>query len=368
MSTASACIDDATVALAYSVTRAPAAADGAPAPLVVLVHGMTSAGLTFANVTDAIARLAGVNVVAVDLRGHGASPDAPALAGGYRLRAMAADIVALLAALAADASLHAAGRRVHLLGHSWGSRVVATLAVHWPALVASVFVEDEYLVPVGPRAAEVDGAALPTLGPFELPADADDAAVGVAGVKKAAAGSAPAFEEWTEAAMDVEAAKMAALYQPHFPTYDDAIAFYNATTGPGVCDFSRKILERDVEVPAKAGDGATTTEKGFVVLFKPHVAHAWDFHCRASADAQRLWLDVRRFPFPVHVQKGGDDATSDVSPAMWARIEAEAAALAAAGGRRSVSIIPGAAHTVHRACPEAFTADLVAFLRATSSA
>ena len=330
----------APVELAY--TTYPCAASGAtPRPLFVMVHGMTSAGITFSNVAQRVADGAGVDVITVDLRGHGGSPDGPSLTE-CTLTSMAGDLRALIVMLER-------GTKVHLLGHSWGSRVVMQFASLLPDAVASVLVEDEYLVAVGPRATEKEGETAMLLTEYE-------AAKAAGTLPKDAAG------EWSLDSVLREAEAMQQQYRPYFPSYAEAEAFYNATTGPGVCDFSRKILEKDVEVWKSPTDAAPSSEKRFIVLYKPHVAHVWDYHCRVSTAASQVWADCAAFPFPVHVMKAGDNTSSDISTAMWDRITGECGAMVAAMGKRDVSIIDGAGHPVHRTHPDEFVADTVKFL------
>ncbi|HWE89005.1 MAG TPA: alpha/beta fold hydrolase [Pseudonocardiaceae bacterium] len=91
------------------VEQGPAAAESTPT--VLLVHGYPDNSALW---TDAAARLADrFHVVRYDVRGTGAS-DQPADRDGYRLDALAADIVAVADAASPDAP-------VHLVGHDWGS-------------------------------------------------------------------------------------------------------------------------------------------------------------------------------------------------------------------------------------------------------
>jgi pimeloyl-ACP methyl ester carboxylesterase len=75
---------------------------------------------------DLAGPLAGLNALAVDLPGFGASPEPPA---PWDSRAYAALIAELLAGL---------DRPQVLLGHSFGGRVAVKLAARWPHLVSGV--------------------------------------------------------------------------------------------------------------------------------------------------------------------------------------------------------------------------------------
>eukprot|EP00961_Rhodomonas_salina_P136344 1834441-Rhodomonas_salina.1 len=143
------------VPLAYTLFRA----ESKQAAVFLMVHGLTSAGLTFHNVAARIAAEANVNVVTVDLRGHGSSPDAPSVQD-YSLTQMALDIIDLLGTLQQKEGVYdAAGpfAKVHLLGHSWGSRVVFALAAARQDLVASLLIEDEYIGPAPRLEGEDEG-------------------------------------------------------------------------------------------------------------------------------------------------------------------------------------------------------------------
>lgn len=96
----------------------------------LLVHGLSSN----ARMWDAVARALaaeGHRVVAVDLRGHGAS-DTPA--DGYDTATAVADLVVLCAGLQLEAPV--------LAGQSWGGNVVLDLAAHSPALPHAVALVD----------------------------------------------------------------------------------------------------------------------------------------------------------------------------------------------------------------------------------
>lgn len=87
---------------------------GSGSPLV-LVHGITESRRSWDPLVPGLVD-AGYRVVAVDLRGHGASSPAPA----YDLASMAADAEAVISAEGLDDPL--------LVGHSLGGAVVSALA------------------------------------------------------------------------------------------------------------------------------------------------------------------------------------------------------------------------------------------------
>jgi pimeloyl-ACP methyl ester carboxylesterase len=116
---------------------------GAPGPLAVLVHGVTSSSRTWWRVGPALAGR-GFRVLAVDLRGHGASPRG---AAGLAAGDLAGDVAETVAGTA--------GGPVDLLvGHSLGALVALELVERHPGLARRLVVEDP------PGAASVDWAGL----------------------------------------------------------------------------------------------------------------------------------------------------------------------------------------------------------------
>lgn len=85
-------------------------------PTAVLLHGITSSALSWVRVGPALADR--YRVFALDMRGHGDSPKAPA--GEYSLRRTADDAAEFIAALHLEQSL--------LIGHSWGGATALVLA------------------------------------------------------------------------------------------------------------------------------------------------------------------------------------------------------------------------------------------------
>ena len=262
---------------------------------LVLVHGLTSAGPTFTNVLEPLSRYA--TIVNVDLRGHGKSFE-PEDVADFKLESMAADIKALLEHLSIT-------EPVHILGHSWGSRVVLTFALMNPGSVKSLIVEDEFI--------DKDK-------PSEDPDNDDEKKI----IEKA------------KAQKDE--------YKPTFPTFEEAFAFLEKQHGKDRVDYSRKIIKND------AGE--------FIPLFKPHVATVWDFYCRV-ADMNAVWKDVKAFPFKILIMKAGDK-TSDIDDGMYKKLQMEAAAYGP--DQRQLVLIPESSHPIHRTHPDDFVREMVSFL------
>lgn len=103
--------------------------NGAGSPPVVFVHGF---GCDHADWDIQVAHLSPRHqTIAVDLRGHGASPGAPA---DCSIERYGADVAELMRALALPPAI--------LIGHSMGCRVVTEAALQNPAQTAAVVLVD----------------------------------------------------------------------------------------------------------------------------------------------------------------------------------------------------------------------------------
>ena len=123
------------------------------APVVVLVHGITGNGLSWARVAGSLGH--DVEVFAPDLRGRAASAGLP---GPYGIEAHAEDVVALLDAVGA--------RQAVLTGHSMGGFVVAVAAAGGARdRVRGVVLVDGGLPFPDPPGADVEAKLAAVLGP-----------------------------------------------------------------------------------------------------------------------------------------------------------------------------------------------------------
>lgn len=105
-------------------------------PAVVLVH---ATGDTSADWAEVAAGLAGDRiVVAVDLRGHGASP----WPGAYALPDLAQDLTATVERLHDESGAGGEHRAVDVVAHSLGGLVACLLASRRPDLVRRLVLED----------------------------------------------------------------------------------------------------------------------------------------------------------------------------------------------------------------------------------
>ncbi len=98
-------------------------------PPVALLHGLLGAGQNFGAIQKALA-LRGHRVLALDLRNHGASPQAPSMS----YPEMAADVAGTLEAAGAWPA--------SVIGHSMGGKVAMALALARPEGVARLCVAD----------------------------------------------------------------------------------------------------------------------------------------------------------------------------------------------------------------------------------
>jgi pimeloyl-ACP methyl ester carboxylesterase len=128
--------------------------DGADSsrPLAVLVHGVTSSSRTWWRVGPALAER-GFRVLAVDLRGHGASPRPVA---GLAAADLAADVAETVADAAGESAPGPAAPAVDLLvGHSLGALVALELVTARPGFARRLLLED----PPGPSSVDWAGLA-----------------------------------------------------------------------------------------------------------------------------------------------------------------------------------------------------------------
>jgi pimeloyl-ACP methyl ester carboxylesterase len=117
--------------------------------VALLVHGVTSSSRTWWRVGPALAGR-GFRVLAVDLRGHGASPRAPA---GLAVADLADDVAETVAETVAGTVAGTVGEPVDLLvGHSLGALVALEVVARHPGFARRLVVEDP------PGASSVDWA------------------------------------------------------------------------------------------------------------------------------------------------------------------------------------------------------------------
>jgi pimeloyl-ACP methyl ester carboxylesterase len=119
-------------------------------PLAVLVHGVTSSSRTWWRVGPALAER-GYRVLAVDLRGHGASPRTEA---GLSVADLADDVADTVEATSRSPGTVAGAPVDLLVGHSLGALVALELVGRRPGFARRLVVEDP------PGSASVDWPAV----------------------------------------------------------------------------------------------------------------------------------------------------------------------------------------------------------------
>ncbi len=115
-------------------TIASGKAAGAPAPKLVLLHGVMGYALNWRRVAKAFEDR--YQVLAYDSRGHGRSvhADVEKYPNAFTPEALAEDLRKILSDLGWS--------KVNLVGHSMGGRVAYTFAATYPELVNSLVIED----------------------------------------------------------------------------------------------------------------------------------------------------------------------------------------------------------------------------------
>jgi pimeloyl-ACP methyl ester carboxylesterase len=117
----------------------------ADAPLVLLLHGVTSSARTWWRVGPALAAV-GFRVVAPDLPGHGKTGH---WRGHYRFRGNAADLIAFVRAAGLERS------DLQIVGHSWGAMTAAAMPAAGLASATLVLI-DPPAVPLATIAAMLE--------------------------------------------------------------------------------------------------------------------------------------------------------------------------------------------------------------------
>ena len=105
----------------------------AAAPVILFLHGFPAGSWMWSSVV-ADAALASFRLVAPDLRGYNRS-SAPVGVANYALPLLAADVAALIGAVAP-------GGRVHLAAHDWGGAIAWWVAAAHPDLLLSLSIVD----------------------------------------------------------------------------------------------------------------------------------------------------------------------------------------------------------------------------------
>ncbi|MBS7541343.1 alpha/beta fold hydrolase [Ancylobacter lacus] len=181
---------------------------------VIFVHGLTDSIRSWEPTIDALARAApDLHILAVDLRGHGASgmPDAalcaPAPEACFRPAQMAQDIAALM-----DARGIA---RAYVVGHSLGSFVTQELALAAPQKVAGAVLVATAATGVGNVALRDYVLAEPVEGSWKKALEAQGKAFPVDFYRATPEQADPKVAAWLAANWDVDPLAPAAFLEPY---------------------------------------------------------------------------------------------------------------------------------------------------------
>jgi pimeloyl-ACP methyl ester carboxylesterase len=213
---------------------------------------------------------------------------------------------------------------LYVLGHSWGSRVALQFSAQYCTRILGCFVEDEIIGPDLKKGPPKEESDINTL-------------------------YKETKEKWDK-------------FAPHqFNSEEEVVKFYETVAGPpktfGFPNYSRKIASKEIVV--EGGDQRKTVV--YFPLFKPHVAFAFDEYARV-ADMNFVWKDFKSYPFLIHICCGdGEENGADVSKEEFAKLFREAT-VEMAGHRRSVSLIKGSGHVIHRDFQDLFLMDFQQFV------
>jgi pimeloyl-ACP methyl ester carboxylesterase len=164
---------------------------------VLLLHGLASN----ARIWDGVApRLvgAGLRVVALDLRGHGAS-DQPG--SGYDFASVGRDLAAALDGLGLE--------RPVLVGHSWGANVALQFAADRPGAVAGLVLVDGALSGVAEWAGPTREEARRRMAPPRFAVPLADWLAGAGRFEGGGSGGQPWVREYLRAGVEVDAGGVA---------------------------------------------------------------------------------------------------------------------------------------------------------------
>jgi pimeloyl-ACP methyl ester carboxylesterase len=170
---------------------------GGSGQAVLLLHGLASNARVWDGVAPRLAG-AGLRVVALDLRGHGAS-DQPG--SGYDFTSVGHDLAAALAGLGLE--------RPVLAGHSWGANVALQFAVDRPGAVAGLVLVDGALSGVAEWAGATREEARRRLAPPRLAVPLADWLARAGRFDAGGSGGQPWVREFLRAGVEVDDRGMA---------------------------------------------------------------------------------------------------------------------------------------------------------------
>jgi pimeloyl-ACP methyl ester carboxylesterase len=165
---------------------------GGDGPAVLLLHGLASNARIWDGVASRLAG-AGLRVVALDLRGHGAS-DQPG--SGYDFASVGRDLAAALGGLGLE--------RPVLAGHSWGANVALQFAADRPGEVAGLVLVDGALRAVAEWAGATREEARRRLAPPRVAVPLEDWLARAGRFEAPGSAGQPWVREFLRAAVEVD--------------------------------------------------------------------------------------------------------------------------------------------------------------------
>lgn len=227
---------------------------------------------------------------------------------------------------ALDLSHLKTGRHVHIISHSYGTRVGLQFAGDFDFCVKSVIVEDEYIRAENFAEVERKNPPLSEEDTFKRFAEVRDKWV----------------EKFPRSGL-FHSEKECSDFLTQVGGEPKRYGFENGGYSRKIGSMKTKNSEED--------EGVTW----YFPLFKPHVALSFDEYAR-KADMNFVWKNVEKYSFPIFILCGdGEKNGADVSDADFSILSAEAKMLneqhAASGKKNNVRIVSkveGSGHVVHR--------------------
>ncbi len=165
---------------------------GGSGQAVVLLHGLASNARIWDGVTSRLAG-AGLRVVAIDQRGHGASAQP---GSGYDFASVGRDLASALAALGIERPL--------LAGHSWGAHVALQYAADRPGEVAGLALVDGALRGVAEWAGATRSEARRRMAPPRFAVPLADWLARAGRFDAGGSGGQPWIRDYLRAGVDVD--------------------------------------------------------------------------------------------------------------------------------------------------------------------
>jgi pimeloyl-ACP methyl ester carboxylesterase len=218
---------------------------GGRGPAVLLLHGLASNARIWDGVGPRLVG-AGLRVVALDLRGHGAS-DQPG--AGYDFAGVGRDLAAALHGLGLERPL--------LVGHSWGANVALQFAADRPGAVAGLALVDGALLGVAEWAGATREEARRRLAPPRFAVPLEDWLARAGRFEPAGSAGRPWVRDYLRAGVEVDD-RGVARSRFHFDNHMQVVdALYDQRPAALYPLVDCPVLLCPAEDPADGGEHAT---------------------------------------------------------------------------------------------------------------